>query len=194
MIIKYMAVGPLMANCYILGDEESRESVVIDPGGDADQIASVLAEDGLRLTAIVNTHGHWDHTYGNEELKRLAGGTILIHALEAVNGFIPDGYLAEGDRVKFGPYELEVRETPGHSPGSISLYLPEVEAVFVGDLLFAGSVGRTDFGGGSHQVLLASVREKIFTLPDQTRVLPGHGPLTTVGQEKRFNPFFQGDI
>jgi len=181
-----------MVNCYLLGDEDSGEGVVIDPGGDADQIASVLKQDNLKLTTIINTHGHWDHTGGNNELKRLAGGRILIHPLEYGNGFVPDGQLVEGDRISFGPHTLEVMETPGHSPGSVSLYLPEAEAVFVGDLLFAGSIGRTDLGGGSFDDLINSVREKIFTLPDQTRVLPGHGPLTTVGQEKEFNPFFQG--
>jgi len=151
-----------------------------------------LTQNNLILTSIINTHGHWDHTGDNVTLKRLAGGRILIHKADSNQGFVPDAYLAEGNKVQFGTHELEVLETPGHSPGSISLYLPEAELVFVGDLLFAGSVGRTDIAGGSFNVLLKSIKDKIFPMPDQTRVLPGHGPMTTVGQEKQFNPFLRG--
>jgi len=192
MILKYLTVGPLMSNCYVLGDEKSGQGVVIDPGGDAELIAQTLNENGLTLTSIINTHGHWDHTGGNTTLKSLAGGRILMHAADSNQGFAPDGYLIEGDRIQFGPYELEVLETPGHSPGGISLYLPEAGVVFVGDLLFAGSIGRTDIAGGSFSTLIQAVKDKIFPLPDQTTVLPGHGPMTTVGQEKQFNPFLRG--
>ncbi|MBW2091553.1 MAG: MBL fold metallo-hydrolase [Deltaproteobacteria bacterium] len=192
MILKYLTVGTLMSNCYVLGDEKSGQGVVIDPGGDAELIAQTLNENGLTLTSIINTHGHWDHTGGNTTLKSLAGGRILMHAADSNQGFAPDGYLIEGDRIQFGPYELEVLETPGHSPGGISLYLPEAGVVFVGDLLFAGSIGRTDIAGGSFSTLIQAVKDKIFPLPDQTTVLPGHGPMTTVGQEKQFNPFLRG--
>ena len=192
MIFEHIAAGPLMVNCFILGDEESREAVVIDPGGHVPNIVSILKRHSLKLTAIVNTHGHWDHTGGNAELKELAGGRILIHADEENRGFTPDGSLQEGDTVTFGTRVLHVLDTPGHSPGGISLHLPESRSVFVGDLLFAGSIGRTDLNGGSFDVLLNSVRDKIFPLGDDTRVLPGHGPETTVGQERQTNPFLTG--
>ncbi|MBU2549774.1 MAG: MBL fold metallo-hydrolase [Proteobacteria bacterium] len=192
MLIKHLPAGPLMVNCFILGDEASGEAVVIDPGGNVPDIVSIIEEHGLGLTAIINTHGHWDHTGGNADLKRAAGGRILIHQAEEARGFKPDGYLREGEAVVFGPHRLEILETPGHSPGGISLYFREVDAVFVGDLLFAGSIGRTDLPGGSFEVLVRSVRDKIYPLGDETRVLPGHGPMTSVGQEKRFNPFVKG--
>ncbi|MEW5721894.1 MAG: MBL fold metallo-hydrolase [Thermodesulfobacteriota bacterium] len=192
MIFQHLTAGPLMVNCYLLGDETTRQGVVIDPGGNVGDIVSLLERHGLTLGAIVNTHGHWDHTGGNAELKRRAGGRILIHAAEPCRGFQPDGYLGEGDVVAFGPHRLEVLETPGHSPGGLSLYLRAGRVVFVGDLLFAGSIGRTDLEGGSFEVLVRSVRDKIFPLGDETRVLPGHGPLTTVGEERRFNPFLKG--
>ena len=194
MIFEHVAAGPLMVNCFILGDEVSGEAVVIDPGGGVSKIISVLKKNGLTLTSIINTHGHWDHTGGNNKLKKNAGGRILIHAAESCRGFKPDGHLKGGDRVTFGKYELEVLDTPGHSPGGISLNLTGEESVFVGDLLFAGSIGRTDLAGGSFETLLRSVREKIFPLGDDTRVFPGHGPMTTVGREKRFNPFLKGEV
>ena len=181
-----------MVNCFILGDESSGQGVVIDPGGNVDQIADILEGHKLGLESIINTHGHWDHTGGNADLKRTCGGRILIHAAEERRGFTPDGYLEEGDTISFGPEVLRVLETPGHSPGGISLYLAEEQVVFVGDLLFAGSIGRTDLTGGSFEVLIRSVKEKIFPLGDGVRVLPGHGPMTTIGQEKRSNPFLRG--
>jgi len=192
MILEHLPAGPLMVNCFVLGNGDSREAVVIDPGGDVPDILAILDRHRLDLKYIVNTHGHWDHTGGNHELKKRAGGMILIHPSEQCRGFSPDAHLTEGDVVNFGPQAMKVLETPGHSPGSLSLYLAEIDAVFVGDLLFAGSIGRTDLAGGSFDVLIKSVRDKIFPLGDQTRVLPGHGPVTTVGQEKRFNPFLKG--
>jgi hydroxyacylglutathione hydrolase len=192
MIFQHLTAGPLMVNCFILGDETSREGVVIDPGGNVDDIIQLLDRHNLELTTILNTHGHWDHTGGNEELKNKRGGQIMIHRSEKAGGFVPDGYLEEGDHVRFGNHTLNVLHTPGHSPGGISLYLPDAQTVFVGDLLFAGSVGRTDLEGGSFETLLQSIREKIFPLGDRTRVLPGHGPMTTVEQERRSNPFLKG--
>jgi glyoxylase-like metal-dependent hydrolase (beta-lactamase superfamily II) len=189
MFFKHLAVGPMMANCFILGDENTGEAVVIDPGGDADSIAFELDRAALTLTGIVLTHGHWDHTAGAAELKRLAGGRLLIHASGDSRGLGADGLLVEGDGVRFGEHSLKVLETPGHSPDGISLYLAEAEVVFSGDLLFAGSVGRTDMPGGNMEVLRESVRDKIFTLPKETTVLPGHGPMTTVEQERQLNPF-----
>ena len=192
MFFQHLAAGPLLVNCYILGDESTGQAVVIDPGGNVPDIVSVLSKNKLVLESIVNTHGHWDHTGGNAELKRAAGGRILIHPKEHTRDFQVDGHLLEGDIVAFGSHKLQVLETPGHSPGGLSLSLPEQLAVFVGDLLFSGSIGRTDLPGGSFDVLLRSVKDKIFPLGDDTRVLPGHGPMTTVGQEKRFNPFLKG--
>jgi glyoxylase-like metal-dependent hydrolase (beta-lactamase superfamily II) len=194
MFFQHLTTGPLMVNCFVLGDENSKEAVVIDPGGNEKDIARVLDEQGLSLNAIVLTHGHWDHTGGADGLRKLTGGRVLIHPDENYKDFQPDGSVQGGDRVPFGPYALAVLDTPGHSPGGVSLHLPEGQAVFVGDLLFAGSIGRTDLPGGSMDVLLNSVKDKIFPLGDQTKVLPGHGPMTTVGQEKSSNPFLRGVV
>ncbi len=192
MIVEHLPAGPLLVNCFILGDEETGQGVVIDPGGNVNDISAILKQHVLNLTSIVNTHGHWDHTGGVADLKKLHGGRVLIHASESRRGFVADGHLAEGDRIPFGRFALDVFETPGHTSGGLSFHLPEQKMVFVGDLLFAGSIGRTDLPGGSFEVLIRSVKEKIFPLGDETRVMPGHGPMTTVGQEKRFNPFLKG--
>lgn len=192
MIVKHLTVGPLAANCFIIGDDKSGESVVIDPGGDAPQILSVIEKEAIIVKYIVNTHGHFDHVGANAEVKEATGAKLLIHKTEDPGNAKADGYLAEGDFVEFGPYKLKVLDTPGHSIGGISLYMEEAEVVFVGDSLFAGSIGRTDFPGASFDVLAESIRTKIYTLPDQTMVMPGHGLVTSVGQEKRSNPFVNG--
>jgi glyoxylase-like metal-dependent hydrolase (beta-lactamase superfamily II) len=192
MIFQQLVTGPLMVNCYILGDEATGEAVVVDPGGDAPDVMAVLERNNLTLSVIANTHCHWDHTGGNADLKKLAGGRILIHPAEKPRDFQPDGFIRGGEEITFGPNRLEVIDTPGHSPGGISLYLASAKTVLVGDLLFSGSIGRTDLEGGSFELLLRSVREKIFPLGDDVRVLPGHGPSTTVAREKRFNPFLRG--
>lgn len=205
MIIKELPVGPIMANCFILGCEETFESVVIDPGDEADKILLSLAELKLKVKYILNTHCHFDHVGGNRRMKEVTGAEILIHSLdapmlthmgEAASGFglrieespPPDRELAEGDVVSFGRIDLKVIHTPGHSPGGVSFFAGD--SVFVGDTLFAGSIGRTDFPGGNYDTLIASVREKLFVLGDDVNVYCGHGPQTTIGQEKRFNPFF----
>lgn len=204
MIIKELVVGPLMANCFIFGCEETKEAVVIDPGGDADKIMFSLADSKLKVKYIINTHGHFDHVAANGKIKDATGADILIHPLDAsmlgsistnaalfgisVENSPPcDQTIEEGDTVSFGKITLKVTHTPGHTPGGISLYTDKI--VFVGDTLFAGSIGRTDFPGGDFNTLISSIRTKLFKMDDDVRVLSGHGPETSIGSEKRFNPF-----
>jgi hydroxyacylglutathione hydrolase len=205
MILRTLVVGPIQANCYILGCERTREAAVIDPGGDSDKILITLAKDKLRCVYIINTHGHFDHSAENRRLKEVTGSQLLIHRADASmvlhqgasgrswgmnvdNSPPPDRYLEEGDIITFGDISLKVLHTPGHSSGGISLFSDKM--VFVGDTLFAGSIGRTDFPGGDYEGLIRNVREKIFPLGDDVVVYPGHGPKTTVGRERRTNPFF----
>jgi hydroxyacylglutathione hydrolase len=204
LIIKELVVGPLMANCFIFGCDETKEAVVIDPGGDADRILFSLADSGLKVKYIINTHGHFDHVSANGKIKNATGADILIHPLDAsmlgslstnaaifgisVENSPPcDQTIEEGDTVSFGKITLKVLHTPGHTPGGISLYTDKI--VFVGDTLFAGSIGRTDFPGGDFNTLISSIRTKLFKMDDDVRVLSGHGPETSIGSEKRFNPF-----
>ncbi|MDJ0830038.1 MAG: MBL fold metallo-hydrolase [Desulfobacterales bacterium] len=206
MIIKTLTVGPIMANCFILGCKETNEAVVIDPGDEADRILTAMAEDQLALKYIINTHGHFDHVGGNKSLHETTKAGILIHALDepmlkslaasaaawglaAENSPPPERTLADGDTVSFGKFNLDVIHTPGHTPGGISLHMNGY--VFVGDTLFAGSIGRTDFPGGDYGTLISSIQNKLFPLGDDVQVFTGHGPDTTIGREKqkRFNPF-----
>ena len=204
MIIKTLVVGPIMANSFVLGCEESHEAAVIDPGDEADRILLALAESDLSLKYIINTHGHLDHVAANKRLKEITGAPILIHPLDAPmlnqvassaaawgiaaeNSPPPDRELEEGDKVTFGKINLRVIHTPGHTPGGISLCTDR--EVFVGDTLFAGSIGRTDFPGGSFEMIKKSIRQKLFALDDDFTVYPGHGPTTTIAEERRSNPF-----
>lgn len=204
MIIKDLMVGPIMANCFIVGCENTREAAVIDPGDESDKILLALAGLKLKVKYIINTHGHFDHVGGNKRMKEATGADILIHSLDApMLDYIsrsasawgmnaedsppPDLMLKDGDKVIFGDISLNVIHTPGHSPGGISLYSDGF--VFVGDTLFAGSIGRTDFPGGDFDTLISSIRKKLFVLGDDVRVFAGHGPETTIGTEKKFNPF-----
>ncbi len=193
-----------MANCFVLGCETSSEGAVIDPGDETDRILEVLADNHLTAKLIINTHGHFDHVGANRKLKEATGAPILIHALDtpmlsqlansaaawgmfAENSPPPDRELEDGDEVSFGQITLKVLHTPGHTPGGISLYTDH--EVFVGDTLFAGSIGRTDFAGGSFETLKDSIQRKLFTLDDDLVVYPGHNHPTTIGTEKRTNPF-----
>jgi len=189
MIVRLM-VGPLQANCYIVGCKNTGEAVVIDPGGDASRIISELVKRKLTVRYILNTHGHWDHTAGNAEIKEITKAPLLIHRADANQLHLrPDGFLDEGQEILFGNWTLAVLHTPGHSLGGVCLYSPGV--VFTGDTLFAGSIGRTDLAGGSYTAIIQGVRTKLFALDDSVRVYPGHGPLTTIGEERHYNPFFQ---
>ncbi|MDA8139397.1 MAG: MBL fold metallo-hydrolase [Desulfobacteraceae bacterium] len=204
MIIRTMPVGPLQANCFIVGCPATQHAAVIDPGGDADKILLALAKDKLTLKVIINTHGHFDHVSGNKALKKASGAELMIHPLDApmlsqlARGAAmwglrsedspdADRLLNDGDTVQVGQLQFKVLHTPGHTPGGISLY--SGKAVFVGDTLFAGSIGRTDFAGGDFNTLINSIHTKLFTLPDDTAVYTGHMEATTIGREKRYNPF-----
>jgi hydroxyacylglutathione hydrolase len=209
MILLGMEVGQLGTNCYIVGCEETREAAVIDPGGDALKILKFLERNSLKLTHIINTHGHIDHIGGNRTLKEQTQAELIIHEEDAsmltsagrnlslfsgmvMSGPAADRTVKEGDKIKVGnTVVLEVIHTPGHTPGGISLKL-EVDGkniLFVGDTLFNGSIGRTDFPGGSYRQLIESIQQKIMVFPDETEVYPGHGPGTKVGFERKSNPF-----
>jgi glyoxylase-like metal-dependent hydrolase (beta-lactamase superfamily II) len=204
MIVKTLAVGPIMANCFIVACEQTREAVVIDPGDEADRILLALAESKLKVVNLVNTHGHFDHVGANRRMKDATGAPLLVHALDAPmlaslsrsaaawglsaeDSPAPDRLIDEGDRVAFGALSMTVIHTPGHTPGGVSLLVDG--HLFVGDTLFAGSIGRTDFPGGDFDTLKASIQKKLFVLGDGVRVFTGHGPETTIGEERRHNPF-----
>ncbi len=204
MIIEKLTVGRLEANCYILGCSNSKKAVVIDPGGNAELISQTVKSLGLDVQYIINTHGHMDHASANGEVKEALGGEIAIHRLDAplleasAHRFSlyaskeekvvpPDLLLEDGDDLEFGDCRINILHTPGHTPGGICLSIDDV--LFSGDTLFSGSVGRSDFPGGSHDDLIEGIKEKILTLPDNTRVLPGHGPETSIKTEKQSNPF-----
>jgi hydroxyacylglutathione hydrolase len=208
MIVEKLAVGPLQANSYILGCEETRKALVIDPGGEPERIESRIRDLGLELLLVLGTHAHLDHVLGVRDLCQSTGAPFLLHRLDepllarlqewtrqwlGVDPGPPptvDRYVEDGETVRFGACELEVRLTPGHSPGSVSLVDGGRQNVFVGDLLFSGSIGRSDLPGGDPDTLIQSVEERIFTLGDDCTVLSGHGPATSVGRERQHNPFF----
>ena len=189
-MLRKLIVGPYQANCYILGCNETKEGLIIDPGDEVFRIVKEITRNGLKILFILITHGHFDHTGGAGELRSITKAPIWIHALDAPGLNIrPDGHLSHGQEIRLGTYTISVIHTPGHSPGGVSFHAPGV--VFTGDTLFAGSVGRTDFQGGDHQQLLEGVRTRIFPLGDDVRVYPGHGPGTTIGRERLHNPFFR---
>jgi len=208
MILKVLPVGPIMANCFVLGCEKTREAAVIDPGDEDERILMALADEKLTLKYIINTHGHFDHVAANKAMKDATGAKILIHeedapmlshlssmavsfGLSAENSPAPDKFISDGDIIKFGEISLKVIHTPGHSRGGVSLYCEKEKILFAGDTLFAGSIGRTDLPGGDYGTLIKNVKQKLFPLGDDVRVFPGHGPETTIGTEKKYNPFFQ---
>lgn len=205
MILERIAVGPLAVNCYIIGCEKTRHSAVIDPGDEVERIVSAIKKNDLSLKYILLTHGHVDHVTQLATLKNKIPAEVFMHAgdlflfenisIQAMMFGLPDPghpqpdrFFADGEKLALGELELRVIHTPGHSPGSVTYQIKD--NLFVGDLIFSGSIGRTDLPGGNYETLINSVQKKIFTFPDATKIYPGHGPMTTVGQEKRFNPFF----
>jgi hydroxyacylglutathione hydrolase len=189
-MLRKIVVGPYQANCYILGHEPSREGLVIDPGDEPFKIVEEISKLGLRMRFILLTHGHIDHIGGVKEIERITRAPVFIHAHDApALGSQPHAYLHDGQQLTLGSYKLNIIYTPGHSPGGVCIHAPG--AVFTGDTLFAGSVGRTDFQGGDHNQLVTSVIKKIFPLGDELRIYPGHGPASTIGKERATNPFFR---
>jgi len=195
MFVKMFTVGIIGANCFIVGDTSTEEALVIDPGFDsASEAKTILREierNKFKVKFIINTHGHPDHTSGNKTLKEATKAPILIHEYDAALLKNPsaDKTLREGDIIELGGVKLRVLHTPGHSKGSIALL--GADAVFSGDTLFAGSIGRYDLPGGSLEQIMNSIKNKLLILPDHLKVYPGHGPVTTIGEEKRSNPFLQ---
>ena len=210
MILKNFVVGQLETNCYILGDEKSKDALCIDPGGGIDEIMAAVNKAKLSIKYIINTHGHFDHIGGNGPLKKITGAKLAIHSedvtllenaalqsaafgTDAVPSPSPDILLKDDDKIKVGNLVFSVIHTPGHSQGGICLFLKltdnNEEILFTGDTLFAGSIGRTDLPGGSYKDIIASIKSKILPLGDDVRILPGHGPETTIGREKKFNQF-----
>ncbi len=208
MIHEILPVGLLQCNCSILGDEASGEALVIDPGDQADDILEVLRRHQLRVAAIVVTHAHLDHIGGAQELKAATGAPVWLHprdlalceqlaAQAAWLGMAAppqvriDAEAHEGQRLRAGNTELEILHTPGHTQGSISLWIPSEKKLLAGDTLFQDSIGRTDLPGGDGRQILRSIRDKYFPLPEETLVIPGHGPNTTLARERAFNYFLQ---
>lgn len=208
MIRETLPVGLLQCNCTILGDEQSREAIVVDPGDDIPGILVLLARHALTVKQIVITHAHIDHIAGAQQLKRITGAPILynqqdlplVAMMDIQAGWLniptpevapPDADLSDNQTVKIHGLTANVLHTPGHTPGSLSLYLPDQSLVLAGDTLFAGSVGRTDLPGGDTRTLIRSIQNRLLTLPDETIVIPGHGPNTSIGRERETNPFLQ---
>jgi hydroxyacylglutathione hydrolase len=204
MILIRLVVGPLQVNCFILADEKTKDAVVIDPGDDAADILKIVKDKGLAVKYIVNTHGHFDHIGANKAVKEATGAELLTHeadaqllasaslqarafGMNAETSPPPDRFVKHGDVIAAGEVSLEVLHTPGHSPGGICLL--EQGMVFTGDALFAGSIGRTDLPGGDLKALLHSIKTNLMVLPDETKVFSGHGPASTIGEERRENPF-----
>jgi hydroxyacylglutathione hydrolase len=206
MIHKILPVGPLQCNCSIIGDEITHEAMVIDPGDDIEDVVAVLRQYKLEVKQIVITHAHIDHVGGAMKLRALTGAPILLnqndHALlkmldvqaswlgMATPGEVAiEASIADGDSLQAGSLKASVMHTPGHTEGSVCLYFPAEKMLIAGDTLFARSIGRTDLPGGSFEKIMRSLHDRVLTLPDETVVIPGHGPRTTIGEEREENPF-----
>jgi glyoxylase-like metal-dependent hydrolase (beta-lactamase superfamily II) len=213
MIHEVLVVGALQCNCSILGDEETHEAIVIDPGDEVERILAILKRHDLKAKYILNTHAHFDHVGNCCDLKEATGAEIWLHkadlaiydsAPQQAEFFAPygvepirispvDRFVRDADGVQVGKLAAQVIHTPGHTPGSLSIHLPGSanNIVFAGDTLFFGSIGRTDLPGGDFHRMMKSIKERLLTLDDDTLVWPGHGPKTTIGHERRTNPFIQ---
>jgi len=206
MIHEILPVGPLACNCSVIGDEESREALVIDPGDEVEAVLAIVRRHRLRVKQIIITHAHIDHVGGAMKLKRTTGAPILLNQNDyallqmleeqaAWVGMAPpgpvtvDASLDDAATVRAGKLAASVMHTPGHTQGSVCLYFEPEKKLLAGDTLFAGSIGRTDLPGGSYEKILSSLHERVLALPDETLVVPGHGPLTTIGRERATNPF-----
>lgn len=209
MIFETIVVGELGVNCYLLADSRTKEGVVIDPGAEPERIIAAIKEHGIKVVNILNTHGHFDHVGGNRPLTEITGAPLLIskedepflsraslsakmYGLKADDSPAPAAYLAEGAIISFGSHQIRVIHIPGHSPGGACFYLENDGILISGDSLFAESIGRTDLPGGSQEQLVGAIRSKLLTLPAGTKVFPGHGPATTIGHEKQYNPYLGG--
>ncbi len=204
MIIEKLAVGPILTNCYVVGDERTRKGAVIDPGGDAEEILAEVEAQGLEVVYVIDTHAHFDHILANGAVLAATGAKLVLHAAEAPllaqggaaaifgipNPASPaaDVYVQEGDTLQLGDITLQVLHTPGHTPGHIALYDSQAHVLFSGDLLFYQGIGRTDLPGGDYDAIVRSLA-RVLTLPEETLVYPGHGPETTIADEKTGNPF-----
>jgi hydroxyacylglutathione hydrolase len=208
MIHEMLAVGPLLCNCSIFGDESSHEAMVVDPGDEIEEILRLVARHGLQVKTIFVTHGHIDHIGGAAQLKNATGAPVYLNEDDLLTyshletqaawlGLDPpeqteiDIPARDGDVVRIGPVEFTVLHTPGHTRGSVALWIPSEKKLVSGDTLFRESIGRTDLPGGDGRLILQSIREKFMPLPDDTLVIPGHGPTTTMGHEKSVNYFLQ---
>lgn len=205
MILKVLEVGAFAANCYLAACPDTKEGVIIDPGAEGEEILRLVKNEGINIKYIINTHGHVDHVGANGDVKEATKAPLLIHvedgdmcrkphaSLSIFAGKMklaaPDRLLEDGDILEVGTLTFQVIHTPGHTRGGICLKTGD--SLFSGDTLFAGSIGRTDLPGGSYRQIIASIKEKILPFPDETRVYPGHGPATTVGEERHSNPFLQ---
>jgi len=207
LIVEILPVGLIQTNCYVVGCEETQEGAIIDPGGHPQRILAAVERHNLTIKYVLNTHAHFDHTEANGAVVEATGAPLAIHPLEiplleasggaalfglqAEPGPRPDVELEDGDELEIGTLRLQVLHTPGHTPGHVCFYEPEEKVLFDGDVLFQRGVGRTDLPGGSWQKLIDSIRRVLFALPDETRVYSGHGGPTTIGEEKRLNPWLQ---
>ena len=208
MIHEILPVGPLQCNCSIIGDEITHEGIVIDPGDDIATIVGLIRKHNLQIKQIVITHAHIDHVGGAMKLRTATGAPILLNhndytllkmldlqaawiGMTAPGNVEIEHSVGESDTIKAGPLLANVIHTPGHTEGSICLHFPAENKLIAGDTLFAGSIGRTDLPGGSFDKIINSLQEKVLALPDETVVVPGHGPITTIGEERESNPFLR---